>query len=132
ISGGSVAHRGTLGSVYGPAALRALADEYRRVLSEYGAQREWIDEVVDPLAEYQDAPLLHLLMGLDGTPLVIKGLPLGYPPEVTAGNLLHCRVTQCEACYAEGGARCVGDADRIDDLPRRGSTPRQRAATRQL
>ncbi|QYN41033.1 hypothetical protein K1T35_47685 (plasmid) [Pseudonocardia sp. DSM 110487] len=124
------ARAGTLAQVYGQAALEDLVGEYRRVLADHGASPAWVAGLVDPILEHQDVPLSQLLEELNSNPFPVNGLTLGYPPEVTAGSLLHDLAhgspweRRCGMQCAEVGALCGPDAVRVDNLPQGAPTRR--------
>ncbi len=98
------AQRGTLTQVYDD-TLDALSAEYRRVFTAAGASELAEDAEVD-LTGHAHARLLDLAVNHEDVPAVVRGLALGYPPEVTAGTMLHRRAHPQERAYAECGAWC--------------------------
>ncbi|MEV0732401.1 hypothetical protein [Polymorphospora sp. NPDC050346] len=74
----------TLADLYGPDHLARLMGMYHQVLDD----DVWHRQVL-PISNYLDARLIDLIATrLDGLPLPVRALVLGYPPLVTAGWLL--------------------------------------------
>jgi hypothetical protein len=93
----TVAQPGTLGE---HVDLAELAEQYQRVLPA-----ELAAEVAEDLAANANRQLLDLVRNFDDVGHAVRGLALGYPPEVTAGGLLtHGHRHPVQA--AEFGAYC--------------------------
>lgn len=85
--------------------LQALADEYRRVLLAFGLCPGIADAIEADLHDYAHTSVMDLAIGHETVPSVICGLVLGYPPEVTAGDIMRCEWRPDETGgYTENGA----------------------------
>lgn len=108
------AQPGTLADAYGWDALVSLADEYHRVFLAAGVA-ELADDTEAAIHDHAATQLLQLVANHEEVPPVVCGLALGYPPEVTAGGLLHDRIHDGRAClagYFEAGALCAAGGAR--------------------
>jgi len=86
--------------------LAELAREYERVFVAAGAP-DLAEAVASDFAEHAHVRLIELAVDHEEVPEVICGLALGYPPEVTAGSMLHRRAHPDEwGNSAEYGAWC--------------------------